>query len=403
MDVYEPREDSSLLQEFVREHAFGRVLDVGTGSGIQALTAAESVKVREVIAIDINETAIEELKQKVKLIKKVKPRQSDLFSEVEGQFDMIIFNPPYLPQDKVGNEIIEDPSLYGGKKGWEISERFFNEVSKHLVPGGKILFLFSTLTNKEKIEEIIENNLLIFERLGSKKLAFEELFVYLVEKGKILRNLEVNYVGDIKYFTHGKRGNIFTGMIDRNKFVKTHLPSKKDLMKVAIKVKRKESTAVERMENEAKWLRVLNKKGIGPKFLFSGENYVIYEFVEGEFILDWLKDKRKEQIEMVLMNILKQCFVMDELRVNKEEMHHPHKHIIVTNFGQVVFLDFERCTRIDKPKNVTQVVEFLSRINKELWEKGFEFKVKELRKLAKEYKKDLSKESFEKIVRYMFE
>jgi len=403
MDVYEPREDSYLLQEFVREHAFGRVLDVGTGSGIQALTAAESVKVREVIAIDINETAIEELKQKVKLIKKVKPRQSDLFSEVEGQFDMIIFNPPYLPQDKVGNEIIEDPSLYGGKKGWEISERFFNEVSKHLVPGGKILFLFSTLTNKEKIEEIIENNLLIFERLGSKKLAFEELFVYLVEKGKILRNLEVNYVGDIKYFTHGKRGNIFTGMIDRNKFVKTHLPSKKDLMKVAIKVKRKESTAVERMENEAKWLRVLNKKGIGPKFLFSGENYVIYEFVEGEFILDWLKDKRKEQIEMVLMNILKQCFVMDELRVNKEEMHHPHKHIIVTNFGQVVFLDFERCTRIDKPKNVTQVVEFLSRINKELWEKGFEFKVKELRKLAKEYKKDLSKESFEKIVRYMFE
>lgn len=403
MDVYEPREDSYLLQEFVREHAFGRVLDVGTGSGIQALTAAESVKVREVIAIDINETAIEELKQKVKLIKKVKPRQSDLFSEVEGQFDTIIFNPPYLPQDKVGNEIIEDPSLYGGKKGWEISERFFNEVSKHLVPGGKILFLFSTLTNKEKIEEIIENNLLIFERLGSKKLAFEELFVYLVEKGKILRNLEVNYVGDIKYFTHGKRGNIFTGMIDRNKFVKTHLPSKKDLMKVAIKVKRKESTAVERMENEAKWLRVLNKKGIGPKFLFSGENYVIYEFVEGEFILDWLKDKRKEQIEMVLMNILKQCFVMDELRVNKEEMHHPHKHIIVTNFGQVVFLDFERCTRIDKPKNVTQVVEFLSRINKELWEKGFEFKVKELRKLAKEYKKDLSKESFEKIVRYMFE
>ena len=401
MDVYEPREDSYLLQEFVREHAFGRVLDVGTGSGIQALTAAESVKVREVIAIDINETAIEELKQKVKLIKKVKPRQSDLFSEVEGQFDMIIFNPPYLPQDKVGNEIIEDPSLYGGKKGWEISERFFNEVSKHLVPGGKILFLFSTLTNKKKIEEMIENNLLKFEEVGSKKLAFEELFVYLVEKGKVLRNLEINYVENIKYFTHGKRGNIFTGIIDRNKFVKTHLSSKKDLMKVAIKVKRKESTAVERIDNEIRWLKILNKKGIGPRLLFYGENYLVYEFVEGEFILDWLKDKRKEQIEMVLINVLRQCFIMDELKVNKEEMHRPHKHILISDFGGVVLLDFERCIKSDKPKNVTQVVEFFSRISKELWEKGFEVKVSELRELAKEYKKDLSKESFERIVKYI--
>jgi release factor glutamine methyltransferase len=401
MEVYEPREDSYLLQEFVREHAFGRVLDVGTGSGIQALTAAESVKVREVIAIDINETAIEELKQKVKLIKKVKPRQSDLFSEVEGQFDTIIFNPPYLPQDKVGNEIIEDPSLYGGKKGWEISERFFNEVSKHLVPGGKILFLFSTLTNKKKIEEMIENNLLKFEEVGSKKLAFEELFVYLVEKGKVLRNLEINYVENIKYFTHGKRGNIFTGIIDRNKFVKTHLSSKKDLMKVAIKVKRKESTAVERIDNEIRWLKILNKKGIGPRLLFYGENYLVYEFVEGEFILDWLKDKRKEQIEMVLINVLRQCFIMDELKVNKEEMHRPHKHILISDFGGVVLLDFERCIKSDKPKNVTQVVEFFSRISKELWEKGFEVKVSELRELAKEYKKDLSKESFERIVKYI--
>ena len=156
-EIYEPAEDSHFLQTFVREHAFGRVLDMGTGLGIQALTAIQNPNVREVVAVDINPEAIKVLRQKIDQgkLRKLTVIMSDLFEKVHGLFNTIIFNPPYLPQDKG----IEDPALYGGNKGWELSARFLQETSSFLFPDGKILFLFSSLTNKKKIVEIIRNNL----------------------------------------------------------------------------------------------------------------------------------------------------------------------------------------------------------------------------------------------------
>jgi release factor glutamine methyltransferase len=391
MDIYEPAEDSYLLQRFVREYAFGRVLDVGTGSGIQALTATQNKNVREVIAVDINEDVIDKIKEskEVQLSGRIKAKVSDLFSNVKNQFDVIIFNPPYLPQDKIGKEIIEDPALYGGKQGWEVSERFFSEVTNYLSSNGKILFLFSSLTNKEKIEEIISKNLLDFKQLAEEKMPmFETLYVYLVEKSDLLRELERKGIEEIKYLTHGKRGNIFTGIIDKSKLVKKYFPSKKNIVKVAIKVKREESKAIGRMEIESNWLKIINKSGIGPRYMFSGDDYLVYQYAEGEFILDWAKDKSVDEIKKVLLEVLEQCYVMDSLGVNKEEMHHPLKHIIVGK--TITLLDFERCSRTDKPKNVTQVVEFICRMDLGL-DKD------QLRDLAQDYKNDFSREKFDLI------
>ena len=102
MDIYEPKEDSELLKKYVSKFAIGRVLDMGTGSGIQALEAVKSKDVREVIAVDINPQAIKKLNLEVKktLCKKIKTVKSNLFSTMEGKFNTILFNPPYLPQDK---------------------------------------------------------------------------------------------------------------------------------------------------------------------------------------------------------------------------------------------------------------------------------------------------------------
>ena len=55
--IYEPREDSFLLQKYVKKYSKGRVLDMGTGSGIQALTALEKTKC--VVAVDINEETLQ--------------------------------------------------------------------------------------------------------------------------------------------------------------------------------------------------------------------------------------------------------------------------------------------------------------------------------------------------------
>jgi len=388
MDVYEPAEDSFLLQKYVKEHAFGRVLDIGTGSGIQALTAADCKNVREVVAVDINKRAIKELSAKRN--RKVRAIESDLFSQVNDKFNLIIFNPPYLPQD-LG---INDPALYGGEKGWEVSEKFFSEVSDYLISNGKILFLFSSLTDKDKIEEMISGRLLDFQELATEKLPlFETLYVYLIEKSQLLIDLERKNVFGINYLTHGKRGNIFIGQQDKSTLVKTHF-AKSEIVKVAIKVKRAESKAINRMSNEVNWLKLLNKKNIGPKLLFYGEDYFVYEYVEGSFILDWVKGKSRKKVVFVLINVLNQCFIMDKMGVSKEEMHHPFKHVLVDKFSVPILIDFERCSRTEKPKNVTQFIEFISR-----GDLGFDIEI--LRSLAKKYKKDFLEESFNKIVSYL--
>lgn len=390
MSVYEPAEDSYFLQKYVQEYAFGKVLDLGTGSGIQALTAAEDKKVKLVLAVDINEEAIKSLKTKVKRenIPKIKVKQSDLFSKLlpKNKFDTIIFNPPYLPQDKISGKIIEDKAIYGGKKGWEISEKFFQEVSQYLAPQGKILFLFSSLTNKKKIDELIKHNLFSVQELGRCKLAFEELYVYLIKKTYLRKELEKKKINAINYFTHGKRGDVYQG--------KWH--SKK----VIIKINRAESKAQNRMENEVYWLKILNKKKIGPKLFFSGDNYsgvnyLVMEFILGDFFPVWLTKHNPREIKMVLKNIFQQCFIMDKLNVNKEEMHHPYKHILVKKNNQPVLIDFERCKKTTDTKNVTQFVEYVCRLWEELTKKGLSIKVEQLRMLAQKYKREPSQKNLQ--------
>jgi release factor glutamine methyltransferase len=174
--MYEPREDSYLLQKHVMFYAKGKVLDVGTGSGIQALSALENKNVDSVIAVDIDKEVIKELKEKHKDNKKVKFVVSDLFSNIKSEkFDTIIFNPPYLPEEEP-----KDVALDGGEKGYELLERFFHKVKNNLNEKGIILIVFSSVTNKKRIDEIIKGCKLKFKLLEEEKMFFEKLYVYLI-------------------------------------------------------------------------------------------------------------------------------------------------------------------------------------------------------------------------------
>ncbi len=169
--IYEPLEDSFLLSKYVKKYAKGKVLDMGTGSGIQAETALKNTK--DVIAVDINQECVNFVRKK-----KIKCIKSDLFELVEGKFDLIIFNPPYLPYDK---REPEDSRLAttGGKKGYELLERFLKEAKPFLKKEGKILLVCSSLTGN--IEKIFKNLNYNFKKLETKKLPFfEELYVYLL-------------------------------------------------------------------------------------------------------------------------------------------------------------------------------------------------------------------------------
>jgi release factor glutamine methyltransferase len=394
--VYKPREDSTLLSGYVKEYAKGNVLDIGTGSGIQAISASSCNNVKSVLAVDIQKLTIDYCRKNV-INKKIKFIASDLFENVGNKkFDTIIFNPPYLP-----NELkVKDLTLEGGKKGYEVVERFLNDVNGFLKPDGVVLIVFSSLTKKEKVDEFISKNLLEFELLGKQRIFFEELYVYKIEQSSLLKTLEKKNIKNIKYLAKGKRGFVFKGEL-KNKLV-------------GIKIKNPESEAILRVENEINFLKLLNKKGIGPKLLFFGEDYLVYEFVEGVNISEFFNakennnknikklnnGKNKKIILKIIKNILNQMFTMDKLKINKEEMSHPHKHIIIDSKYKPVLIDFERVHYTINPSNVTQFSDFLisKHVSTILKKNNIKINKNKIINAAKQYKKQPNQNNFNKIV-----
>ncbi len=155
---------------------------------------------------------------------------------------------------------------------------------------------------------------------------------------------------------------------------------------VIIKIEREDIQAVERIRNEAKWLKILNRYNIGPKFIKRVDKKLYMEFIDGEKILDYSKNASKKDLKKVLLDLLDQCRTLDKLKVNKYEMHKPLKHVLVRN-GKVVMIDFERCKNVLKPKNVTQVSQFLARY----------FKISGILEKAKKYKETFSENEYKEV------
>lgn len=170
MAIYEPEEDSFLILKFVKKYAHGKTLDMGSGSGI---IAKECLKFTDdVYAVDISKEVVLHLKKIFK--DKIKVIHSDLFSNVEGVFDVIFFNPPYLPKEEP-----QDIALDGGKQGNEIIILFLKQAKKHI--NGKIILLFSSLSGKREIDEVLKKLNYSYKTIATKNLFFEKLYLYEIE------------------------------------------------------------------------------------------------------------------------------------------------------------------------------------------------------------------------------
>jgi len=170
--IYEPREDTFLLKEQIEglELKGKKALEVGTGSGIIAEKMNE--KGAQVTASDINEEALEDLPEEVEAVK------SNLFENIKGSFDLIVFNPPYLPGEKRESEFEGSETWLGGKKGVETTENFLTESTDYLNSGGEVFVILSSLAS---IKALIDDFNL--EIVDSRELWFETLYVarYCVE------------------------------------------------------------------------------------------------------------------------------------------------------------------------------------------------------------------------------
>lgn len=171
-EIYQPAEDSYFLSEVLKKYVFKllknnsnlKVLEIGCGSGIQLNTLLTlKVKKQNIFSCDINPEAIEHCKKLG-----FNSIKSNLFSRIKDNFDLIIFNPPYLPKDKYDQE----KDTMGGKEGSEIINKFLFQSHKYLNKKGKIILLTSSLTKKVNF---LKYNKKIIDK---KKLFFEELYVY---------------------------------------------------------------------------------------------------------------------------------------------------------------------------------------------------------------------------------
>lgn len=179
--IYFPEKDSYLLSKILKKEIKNKdinCLEMGIGSGTQLQTLKEiGIKKKNIFGADIN-------KEAVKYCKKLgfSCVISDLFEKIKEKFDLIIFNPPYLPEDKKEDKESKLATT-GGKKGSEIINRFLKQVKSHLTKNGKIFLLTSSLTKD------INWNDWKKKKLAEKKLFFEMLYVWELQSDSLNENL----------------------------------------------------------------------------------------------------------------------------------------------------------------------------------------------------------------------
>lgn len=147
--VLVPRADTETVIEMVLklQPKPRRILDIGTGSGCLAITLASEWPEADVTAVDISSEALAYAQRTAESLQaKVSFAESDYLSAVEGSFDLIVSNPPYVaPEDELQEEVKRfEPSvaLYGGYDGCEPYRILARTARRFLNPGGTLIAEF---------------------------------------------------------------------------------------------------------------------------------------------------------------------------------------------------------------------------------------------------------------------
>ena len=151
--VYPVREDTIILLEAALDEVkpADRVLDLGTGSGYIAHHLVE--KAALVIATDVNPHAC-----RMASSRGIGVARADLTAGLRGHFDLVLFNPPYLPTEP--GERMDDwleKALDGGESGRDVVGRLLPDLSRVLAPGGRLLLVLSGLTGEKEVLDLLRD------------------------------------------------------------------------------------------------------------------------------------------------------------------------------------------------------------------------------------------------------
>ena len=141
-----PRPETEQLVELLKSQVpnpKSQILDVGTGSGVIALSLAAKFPEAKVTATDLSDDALALAQENGRRfgLENVVFVKRDLLEEVDGVFDVIVANLPYVAagdRATLSREVLRDPeiALFGGERGDEIVRKLIDEARSHLTPGG---------------------------------------------------------------------------------------------------------------------------------------------------------------------------------------------------------------------------------------------------------------------------
>jgi len=160
-----PRPETEELAEFLKSqipNSKSQIVDVGTGSGVIALSLAKQFPEAKVFAVDISDDALALAKEnaaRLGLTNRVQFRKGDLLENLPERFDLIVANLPYVSmQDRhlLAREVLHDPevALFGGAAGDEVLRRLIEQATSHLSPGG-LLALETGINQAEGLSEFL--------------------------------------------------------------------------------------------------------------------------------------------------------------------------------------------------------------------------------------------------------
>ena len=173
--MYAPSDDTFLLADCIRQYNGRRALEIGVGSGF--LLDILEKNFTYVAGSDIDLQALQHCKQKKTSSVNVLHVCCDAASAFGiGKFDLIVSNPPYLPNDDEDNNIL-DPTVHGGPTGIEATIHFINSALPLLAGDGKVLIVISSFANSLALDKMVLENNMHKKVVKEKRLFYETLSI----------------------------------------------------------------------------------------------------------------------------------------------------------------------------------------------------------------------------------
>jgi release factor glutamine methyltransferase len=182
--MYAPSDDTFLLADCIEHYNGRRALEIGVGSGLLLTILAKNYAYVAGSDIDLKVLQHCRLQTPSEKVLLVCCDAGSAFGS--GKFDLIVSNPPYLPDDDGGNSKNSDnsnhnssldPTIHGGPKGIETTIHFVNSALPLLAVDGKILIVISSFADSSALDRLVVENNMHKKVVKEKGLFYETLYI----------------------------------------------------------------------------------------------------------------------------------------------------------------------------------------------------------------------------------